>query len=237
MYMFFVQVVYVCIRWYFYKHGGELDGMQLKSLDPTERLWQHIRLDRIIGCIAFGAASISSPGVIHHSEGYGFPLGEPNRTNSERATALSKVLTTAGFRAPVRKDFREEVWLKLLGNLTFNPISALTGATVADITNYQQASDLCRDMMLEAEQVAKQLGCTLRVSVDRRLQRARDLVGDHKTSMLQDVEKGKPIEVDILNGVVEVASLTRSQIPAISAIAKCTNLLNHVLEKNTKSKL
>mmetsp|Transcript_9605 Transcript_9605/g.12547 ORF Transcript_9605/g.12547 Transcript_9605/m.12547 type:complete len:335 (-) Transcript_9605:52-1056(-) len=223
--------------WYFYKHGGKYDGLHLSSLDPDGKLRKNIRLERIVGAIAFGAASITEPGVIHHTQGYGFPLGEPDRSQSERATWLSKILISAGFKAPVRPDFREEIWLKLLGNLSFNPVSALTGATIGELTQFDMSNELCRTLMHEGQMIAQNLGCELRATIDRRMEKAQKSFSRHKTSMLQDVENGKPLEVDIINAVLEVSELTNTDAPTISAIAKCTNLLNHVIENKIKSRL
>eukprot|EP01051_Picozoa_sp_SAG22_P017422 SAG22_NODE_2684_length_2312_cov_1.270221_3_plen_321_part_00 len=177
--------------WYFFGHGGALDGTRLASVDHDGQLAAHIRHDRLVGCIAFPAAEIVAPGVIKWVEGRAFPLGEPDRSVSARATALSAILEQAGFLAPVRPDFRAEVWLKLLGNAAFNPISALTRTTLAELLHCPASFELCRGLMGEVAAVAAAVGCKLRVPVDRRLERSREVLGDHRTSMLQDIEAGK----------------------------------------------
>uniref|UniRef100_A0A7S2R6Q3 2-dehydropantoate 2-reductase n=1 Tax=Mucochytrium quahogii TaxID=96639 RepID=A0A7S2R6Q3_9STRA len=215
--------------WYFYKEGGVLDGTCLKTCDPNGILHQYIRLDRIIGCIAFPAATLPRPGVIQHVEGRAFPLGEPDRSISGRAKLLSAAFSRSGFKSPVLEKFRDEIWLKLLGNICFNPISALTGSTVSELASFGPTKTLCIDVMKEAEQVATNLGCKIRVGIDYRLKRAEENVGSHKTSMLQDRILNKPIETDIIVSVVEIADLLKCEIPSIKSLSACTLLLNKVL--------
>lgn len=209
--------------WYFYKHGGPFDGYELST---TPKELAAIPLHRIVGSIAFPAAEIAAPGVIRHVEGHSFPLGEPDCSVSRRATQVAAVLTAAGLRSEVRTDFREEVWLKLLGNVCFNPISALGRASVGDIMRFEPSRSLCVRCMRETEAVATALGCTMRVSVEHRMKRAQEKVGEHKTSMLQDLLNGKQLEVEILLSVVELAALVDVDVPAVQTLAACTQLLS-----------
>jgi len=217
--------------WYFYKEGGKFDGAQLKSMDPTADLAKFIRLERIIGCIAYPAASILEPGLIEHVEGRAFPLGEPDRSKSPRAIKLSRLFEAAEFRAPVQNDFRDEIWLKLMGNVCFNPISALTRADLRTIVEFEASRKLCLQCMRETEHVANKLGCKMRVTVEKRMEKAREKFGSHKTSMLQDLENRKPVEVDILNGICEVADMLEIEIPHIHTLRASTLLLNEVISK------
>jgi 2-dehydropantoate 2-reductase len=211
--------------WYFHKHGGPFDGQVLKSVDPGGRIGQHIVPDRILGAVVYPAAVREQPGVVRVVEGKRFSLGEPDGSVSPRAVAISGALTKAGFKAPVVKDIRAEIWVKLLGNLSMNPISALTHATLTELLAFPLTRDLCVRMMQEAEAVANQLGITFRIGIDRRIAGA-EKVGAHKTSMLQDVEAGKPIELEALVGsVVELGRLTGTPTPHIDAVYACTSLL------------
>ena len=194
--------------WYFHRHAGELAGTRVKSVDPTGLIGEHIPCERVIGCVVYPAAELISPGVIKHVEGNRFPVGEPDGTSSERVTRVSECFTRAGLQAPVLDDIRAEIWLKLWGNLTFNPISALSRATLAGICQYPPSRAIAAAMMTEAQSVANKLGITFRVSLEKRIAGA-EKVGHHKTSMLQDVEAARTLEIDALLGsVVELARLT-----------------------------
>jgi len=160
--------------------------------------------------------------------GRAFPLGEPDRSISDRATKVSHIFEQSGFLAPVRSDFREEIWLKILGNLCFNPISALTGAYVGEIVAFEPSRQLCHDAMTEAESLANALGCFLRITVEHRLEKAVK-VGNHRTSMLQDRESGKPLEVELLTSVVEIANMIGFKVPTIRALEACTLLTNKTI--------
>jgi 2-dehydropantoate 2-reductase len=173
--------------WYFIKHGGPHDGQRLESVDPEGRIAAHLPADRIIGSVAYPAAEIGAPGVINHIEGNRFSLGEIDGADTPRVRALSDALSGAGFKAPVVSDIRADIWLKLWGNLTFNPVSALTHATLEDICRYLPTRALATSMMHEAQTVAEHLGIRFRLSLERRIAGA-EAVGAHKTSMLQDVE-------------------------------------------------
>jgi len=211
--------------WYFYKHGGALAGRQVAAVDPTGLCSRQIPAERVLGCVVYPAAVLLAPGVVQHIEGDRFPVGEPDGSRSARAQRVSECFTQAGFQAPVLEDIRAEIWLKLWGNLTFNPISALSRATLSDICQYPPTRGLAAAMMAEAQAVADKLGISFRVSIDRRIAGA-ERVGKHKTSMLQDVEAGRELEIDALVGsVVELAKLTDTPAPNIEAVYALTKLL------------
>jgi len=216
--------------WYFQRHGGEHDGTILRAVDPDGVITQAIDSHRILGCIAYPAAEITRPGVIRHIEGMRFPLGELDGAASERADRVAKTLVKAGFKAPVLEDIRSEIWLKAWGNLTFNPISALTHATLVDICQHPRGRELATHMMREAQAIADQLGISFRVSIEKRIAGA-ERVGRHKTSMLQDVEAGKPLETEALIGaVVELAEITGTPAPTIRAVYAAVELLGSTIE-------
>ena len=215
--------------WYFYKHGGELEGSPVRSADPDGTIAQHIDSARILGSVVYPAANLIAPGVVQVVEGRRFTLGEPDGSESDRARTISAAMAKAGFKAPITNDIRGEIWLKLWGNLSFNPISALTHATLVDLLKFPLTRELSIQMMREAEVVAGKLGITFRVGIDRRVAGA-EKVGAHKTSMLQDVEAGKPIEVEALVGaVVELGKLTNTPTPHIDAVYACASLLARTL--------
>ena len=215
--------------WYFDRHGGPHDGRRLKSLDPDGVIAAAVPAERIVACIAYPAAEKTAPGVITHIEGDRFPVGELDGTKSHRARALAEALAGAGFKSRVLTDIRSVLWVKAWGNLAFNPISALTGATLAEICRTQATRDLAAQMMTEASHIAEALGVSIRISVERRIAGA-EAVGEHKTSMLQDAEAGRPLELDPLVGVfVELGELTGVPTPAISSVYGLASLLNHRL--------
>ena len=217
--------------WYFQRHGGPLDGTVLDALDPGGVIAGAIAPERIIGCIAYPAAEIAGPGRIRHVEGSRFPVGELDGSVTERVNALSGTLQRAGFKSPVLDDIRSEIWLKAWGNLSFNPISALTHSTLADICGFPPTRDLAARMMTEAQAVAGKLGISFRVSLERRIAGA-ERVGRHKTSMLQDTESGKALETEALIGAVaELGRLTGTPTPSIDAVCALTRLLGHVIEE------
>ena len=216
--------------WYFHSHGGALAGRQLESVDPDGSIGANISADRVIGCVVYPAAELVEYGVIQHIEGNRFPLGEPDGSASERAQRVAECFVRAGLKAPVLEDIRAEIWLKLWGNMTFNPISALSRATLAGICQYPLSRALAADMMSEAQTVAHKLGITFRVSLEKRISGA-EKVGHHKTSMLQDVEAGRTLEVDALLGsVIELARLTETPTPHLDAIYALTKLLARTVE-------
>ena len=216
--------------WYFQRHGGPFDGTALDSLDPGGTIAGAIAPERIIGCIAYPAAEITAPGRIRHIEGSRFPVGELDGSVTNRVNALSETLQQAGFKAPVLDDIRSEIWLKAWGNLSFNPISALTHATLVDICQFAPSRDLAARMMTEAQDVAAGLGISFRVPLEKRIAGA-ERVGRHKTSMLQDVECGKALETEALIGAVaELGRLTGTPTPSIDAVHALARLLGHIIE-------
>jgi 2-dehydropantoate 2-reductase len=215
--------------WYFQKLGGKYDNKKLQSLDPTGILTRKIDANRILGCVVYPAAAVTAPGVIHHVEGDRFPIGELDGRDTERAKLLHDVFVKAGLQSRVLKDIRSEIWLKAWGNLSFNPISALTHATLVDICQFPETRHLAAKMMEEAQAIAQKLGVTFRVSIEKRIAGAES-VGAHKTSMLQDVEAGRSLETEALIGsVLEMARLTETPAPAIEAVYACVKLLNKVM--------
>jgi 2-dehydropantoate 2-reductase len=211
--------------WYFHKHGGELAGSIVRSVDPTGLIARKIPPERVIGCVVYPASELTAPGVVKHIEGDRFPVGELDGSSSARAVNVSQCFTQAGFRAPVLDDIRAEIWLKLWGNLTFNPISALTRSTLLDICQYPPTRELAAAMMTEAQTIAHKLGISFRIGLEKRIAGA-EKVGKHKTSMLQDVEAGRAPEIEALVGaVVELGRLTHTPTPNIDAVYALTKLL------------
>lgn len=211
--------------WYFHKTGGALEGSPVRSVDSEGRLAQLIPPARVIGCVVYPASELIAPGVVRHIEGDRFPLGELDGSTTQRVTRISECFTRAGFKAPVLADIRSEIWLKLWGNLTFNPISGLTHATLVDICQYSLSRGLAANMMREAQAVANKLGVSFRVPLDKRIAGA-EKVGKHKTSMLQDIEAGREPEIDALVGsVAELARLTETPTPHIDTVYALVKLL------------
>ncbi len=216
--------------WYFHRFGGELEGRPVHCADPDGSIARHLDADRVIGSVVYPAAELISPGVVKVIEGNRFTLGELDGTSTPRIQALSAALIAAGFKAPVSSDIRSEIWLKLWGNLSFNPISALTHATLVDICQFPLTRSLAAAMMTEAQSVAEKLGVTFKVSLEKRIAGA-ERVGAHKTSMLQDVEHGKQLELEALVGAVaELGRMTGTPTPHIDAVYACASLLARSLE-------
>jgi 2-dehydropantoate 2-reductase len=204
--------------WYFHKLPGPFEDRRVRSVDPDGQVWELLHPSRAIGCIVYPAAEVTRPGVIEHTYGDRFSLGEPDGSRSERANALSAALVAAGFKAPVRPRIRDEMWVKLWGNLAFNPLSALTTATLDVITGEPELREVCRTMMLEAQAIAERLGVRFAIDVDKRIAGGAE-VGVHKTSMLQDLERGRPMEVDALLGViVELAEMVELPAPTCRTV-------------------
>ncbi|QPC89764.1 2-dehydropantoate 2-reductase [Mesorhizobium sp. INR15] len=204
--------------WYFFKNGGALEGTRLQAVDPGGTIWDRLGPQRVIGSVVYPAVEVDAPGLIHHVEGRRFSLGEPSGERSARVTELAQEMVKAGLQAPVRDDIRAEIWIKLWGNLSFNPISVLTGSTLAAIVADEATRTLARTMMLEAQAIGESLGIRFPIDVDRRIKGAGD-VGEHKTSMLQDLERGRPMEIDALVGAVqELGRLTGTPTPAVDAV-------------------
>ncbi len=217
--------------WYFHKHGGALAGSRLQSVDPSGLIGEKIPASHVIGCVVYPASELVEPGVVRHIEGDRFPVGELDGSTSERVTVIANTFIKAGFKAPVLDNIRAEIWLKLWGNLTFNPISALSHSTLVDICQYPLTRELAANMMAEAQAVANKLGITFRVSIDKRIGGA-EKVGKHKTSMLQDVEAGRAPEIDALVGsVVELGKLTGTPTPHIDATYALVKLLGKTMEE------
>ena len=222
--------------WYFHGLAGAHEGRGLESVDPGGRIAGCIESERIIGSVVYPAAELVAPGVVRVIEGNRFTLGELDGSRSERIEALSQAMIRAGFKAPVSRDIRGEIWLKLWGNLSFNPISALTHATLEDICTFGPSRLLAANMMTEAQTVAEKLGVVFKISLEKRIAGAQ-AVGAHKTSMLQDVEHGRALELDALVGsVVELGRITETPTPAINAIFAAAQLLAHTLA-NHKGRL
>ena len=215
--------------WYFHKLAGPHEGRTLESVDPGGVLSANIEPERLIGSVVYPAAELVAPGVVKVIEGNRFTLGEPDGTRSERIEALSGALMRAGFKAPVAKDIRSEIWVKLWGTLSFNPISALTHATLEEICRFPPTRALAAAMMGEAQRVAEALGVRFKITLEQRLAGA-EAVGAHKTSMLQDVENGRALELEALVGaVVELGRITAVPTPTIDAIHAATTLLGRTL--------
>ena len=215
--------------WYFHRHGGVFEGRTVAAVDPAGKQARLIPPERVIGCVVYPASDLIAPGVVQHVEGDRFPLGELDGSSSARVLAISEAFTNAGFKAPVLANIRAEIWLKLWGNLTFNPISALSHSTLVDICQFPLTRELAAAMMQEAEAVAGKLGIEFRVTLDKRIAGA-EKVGKHKTSMLQDVEAGRGPEIDALVGaVVELGRLTGTPTPHIDSVYAVVKLLERTM--------
>jgi 2-dehydropantoate 2-reductase len=218
--------------WYFHGLGGAYEGRIVQSVDPDGQVSALLPPSRAIGCIVYPAAEVTAPGVIEHSYGDRFSLGEPDGSRSPRAQALSEALIAAGFKAPVRPKIRDELWVKLWGNMAFNPISALTTATLDVLTGDEGQRGVARAMMLEGQRVAEALGVRFAIDVDKRIAGAAE-VGAHKTSMLQDLERGRPMEIEALLGAVveladwvgEAAPISRTVLALVRARARAAGCL------------
>ncbi len=211
--------------WYFHGLGGQWQGTHLESVDPGGVIAAHIEARRVIGCLAYCSSKVIEPGVIEHIDGVRFPLGEPDMTRSGRIQELAAIFNAAGLKAPIRADMRHEIWVKVLGNAALNPISALTRATLLDILQHPPTRELARTMMEEVVRVAEALGVKIRITIERRLEGA-EKIGHHKTSMLQDLEAGRPIELEpIVGAVIELAEKTGVEVPNLRAMYACTRLL------------
>ena len=204
--------------WYFHGVGGVLEGTRLASVDPGDAQWNGFGPDKVLGCVVYPAAEVVEPGVIKHIEGNRFSLGEPDGSKSDRAVALSKALMSAGLRAPVRPKLRDEIWVKLWGNLSFNPISALTHATLDVLCTDPGTRAVARGMMVEAQEIAEKLGVKFPIDVERRIDGGA-AVGAHRTSMWQDLDQGRPMEIDALvKSVQELGVLTKTATPTIDTV-------------------
>ena len=215
--------------WYFFKHGGRYEGVRLESVDSGGVIASHLPIDAVVAAIIYQAAEIESPGIIRQVEGHRLPLAEIDGAKTERIAALSELFTKAGFKSPALSDVRSEIWMKLWGNLTFNPVSALSHATLEDICRFAPTRALAAAMMREAQTVGEAFGIRFRLSIDKRIAGAES-IGAHKTSMLQDIEHGRAIEIDALLGsVTELARLANVATPHLDAICAVTKLLGETV--------
>jgi 2-dehydropantoate 2-reductase len=212
--------------WYFQGIGGELEGLHLESVDPGGVIARAIEPRRVVGSLAYFSTDVAAPGVIHHTEGNRMSFGEPHGGRSDRTRAIAEALIAAGFRCPVTTRFRHEIWVKLLGNVAFNPISALTGGTLEELVRHPDVSRLVRELMTETEAVAARLGIELPISIDQRMAGA-EKVGAHKTSMLQDFEAGRPMELEaVVGAVVELGERLGIAMTATRAVYACAKMLD-----------
>jgi 2-dehydropantoate 2-reductase len=217
--------------WYFQGYGGELDGLRLERVDPGGVIAASIEPRRVVGSLAYFSTDIAEPGVIHHTEGNRISFGEPDGTRTERTKRIAEALIAAGFRCPVTTRFRHEIWVKLLGNVAFNPISALTGGTLEELARHPDVSAVVRQLMAETEAVAGRLGIELPISIDQRMAGA-EKVGAHKTSMLQDFEAGRPMELEaIVGAVVELGERLGVAMPATRTVYACAKMLDEKRRK------
>ena len=208
--------------WYFYKHGGPYEGRRIASVDPGGKIWERLEPERALGSVVWQAAEMETPGVIAHAYGDRLPIAEPSGEKTPRAMLLSKLLMNAGMKSPVRGNLRDEIWLKLWGNLSFNPVSVLTQGTLLQLATDPGTRRVIRDMMQEARLVGEALGVKFSVDVDERISMA-EKVGNHRTSMLQDVEAGRPTELDSLLGVViELAQMVGIATPSLNLVYDLT---------------
>jgi 2-dehydropantoate 2-reductase len=210
--------------WYFHKLAGPWEGHHLRAADPGGVIWNALRPERAIGCVVYPSCDIVEPGVVRHIEGNRFMLGEPDGSKSARVTALAATFSAAGLKAPVREKIRDDIWFKLLGNATFNPVSVLTGATLGQMGAHAGGRGIIRQMMIEAAAVARRLGVEFPMDIDKRIDGAAK-VGDHKTSMLQDYERGRPLELDALvASVTELGRLVGVPTPAMDLVLDLVRL-------------
>mgnify|MGYP001158244091 FL=1 len=210
--------------WYFYKCPGKFENTKINTIDPDNRQWEKITPERIIGCVVYPAVEVEAPGKIRHIEGNKFSLGELDGSKTERVTKLATEFTNAGLRAPIRSKIRDELWVKLWGNLSFNPISALTGATLAEMCSDSDCYNLIFKMMSEAQLVGEKIGVNFPIDIKKRIEGGKS-VGDHKTSMLQDLERGRKMELDALvGGIIDLAKITEVPVPNIEAVYELTKL-------------
>jgi 2-dehydropantoate 2-reductase len=211
--------------WYFYRHGGEWEGTRLETVDPGGVIDRSIDPSRVIGCVVYPSTIIIEPGVVEHIEGTRFAIGEPDGSKSERCRRIADAFIKAGLRCPIRSDIRHDMWVKLMGSVAFNPISALTRATLSEIVGCPETRELAAAIMTEAEAVARRLGVEMGISIEQRLEGA-EKVGHHKTSMLQDVETGRPPELEaIVGAVVELGNKMGLPLPCTRAVYAGVKLL------------
>lgn len=217
--------------WYFQSHGGPLDGTILQSVDPGGAISNAIPASAVVGCVVYASTEIVEPGVIRHVEGTRFSLGEPDRSRSERCETLAEAFNRGGLKAPVDTEIRDEIWLKLLGNATFNPVSALTSATLGQLGAIPEMRRMLHQAFEEIATVGRKLGVNFRVPLERRLE-AGFAVGDHRTSMLQDIVHHKPLEHQCMTGaIIEIARLVDVYVPRIETLHACVCVADSLLER------
>lgn len=223
--------------WYFQGHGGDLDGLVLERVDPGGAIAAAVEPRRVVGSLAYFATDVPEPGVIRHTEGNRISFGEPDGSKSDRLRAIAGTLIGAGFRCPITPRFRHEIWVKLLGNVAFNPISALTGGTLEELTRHPDTSRLVRAIMAETESVAGRLGIELPISIDQRMAGA-EKVGAHKTSMLQDYEAGRPMELEtVVGAVLELGHRLGVEMPSTQAVYACAKMLDARRERRAGARV
>lgn len=220
--------------WFFQSFGGELEGTVIESVDPDGIVSRSIDPGHVVGCVSYPATELVEPGVVRHVEGTRFAIGEPDGTMSDRCRVIADAFVSGGLKCPIESQIREQLWLKLIGNVAFNPTTTLTGATLGELALAPAAVELARGIMDECARVGEALGITMPVSIDRRLE-AGIAVGDHRTSMLQDFDGGKPLELDCLNGaVIEVAALLGIDVPRTRAVDAALRL-KHILRERDRA--
>ena len=211
--------------WFFYKFGGKFDNYKLGTVDPGQNQWNSIHPQKVIGCVVYPAAIISKPGVIEHIEGKRFILGEPDNTKSERVIRVSNLLNKAGLKAPISKDIRSDIWLKLIGNSSFNPLSVITQSTLKEICDNEDTKSIIENMMKETILIGEKLNIRQKLSIEKRIEGARK-VGNHKTSTLQDFQNKRPLELDVLiHALIELGKLTDVNTPTLDTIYKIAKVL------------
>jgi 2-dehydropantoate 2-reductase len=214
--------------WYFQSHGGPLDGTVVEAVDPGGAVSAAIPPESVVGCVVYCATEIVEPGVIRHLEGTRCSIGEPDRSASERCEAISAAFKAGGLKSPVDTNLRDQIWLKLIGNAAFNPVSVFTRATLAQLGEVPEMRTLLRALLEEGAAVAEAIGASIPVSLDRRLEAGFE-VGGHKTSMLQDFEAGKPLELDCMTGaIIELAGKVGVEVPRLQAVDAAVRMAQHV---------
>jgi 2-dehydropantoate 2-reductase len=222
--------------WYFQGHGGPLDGITLESVDPGGIISRSLPAGSPVGCVVYCATELVEPGVIRHVEGTRFPIAEPDGSHSDRCGAISEAFRAGGLKAPVEPRLRDQIWLKLVGNVAFNPVSALTGATLGELAKLPEMVDLLWAMFQEAAAVASELGIEFPTSLERRFE-AGLAVGDHRTSMLVDRETGKPLEYACMSGaVIELARMFELPVPHIESVHACIALADSLRSAGAERK-
>jgi 2-dehydropantoate 2-reductase len=219
------------VPWWYFQTPGPCQGLELDSVDPGGRIARGIAISHVVGCVVYVSAETGPPGVVRHVEGTRFALGEPNRRASERCSEIARTFRACGIETRVRKDLRGDIWLKLIGNAAFNPLSALTGATLGELGTLEEMRDLLRALLEEGASVAHALEVPMRLDIGRRLD-AGIAVGDHKTSMLQDLERGRPLEFQCMTGAIcEIARTLNLPVPRMEAIHASVSLLDALQQR------